>query len=181
MDEDFFLFPWRLPPVLTGVFFFAVTVGAVQLLHLVFEGGFLRTKWVSFWLGYPLIAIFAVFASIVIGGRTAEGFQSDWWFQLLLLAVGLTIFVGLELVHVFVDGGAEYKKVAIQPSQLWHTIVAGLVFYEMVWGLIAACRDREPSWAFILALIFVAGYVATVVYDNAFNPLRTVPVTLENR
>ena len=100
---------------------------------------------------------------------------------MLLLALGLAIFVGLELFHVFVDGGAEYKKVAVQPSQLWHTLVAGLVFYEMVWGLIAACRDRGPSWAFILAIIFVAAYVGTIVYDNAFNPLRTVPVTLEDR
>lgn len=187
MDEDFFLFPWRMPPILTGVFFFAVTVGAVHLLHMVFKeksslpGGFLRTRWVSFWFGDPLIAIFAIFASVVIGGRTAEGFPSNWWLQLILLATGLAIFVGLEVFHVFVDGGPEYKKVAVQPSQRWHTVVAGLVFYEMVWGLITAVRDREPSWAFILAMIFVAGYAATVYYDNFRNPLRTVPVTLEHR
>lgn len=181
MHEDFFLFPWRLPPLLTGLFFFALTVGAVQLLHLVFEGGFLRTRWVTFWLGDPLIAVFAIFASIVIDGRTSDGFQSNWWVQLILLALGLTIFVGLELFHVFVDGGPEYKKVAVQPSQLWHTIVAGVVFYEIVWGFITAIRDRDPSWAFILAMVFVVGYILTFVYDNTLNPRRTLPVTLNNR
>ena len=181
MNEDFLLFPWRLPPVLTGLFFFAATVGVVQLLSVLFEGGFLRTRWTTFWLGDPLLACFAVFAGIVIGGDTTRDFQTDWWFQLLLLAVGFAIFVGLELFHVFVDGGPEYKTVAIQPSQLWHTIVAGFVFYEMAWGLITTVRDRNPSWAFVLAMIFFAGYVGTLVYDNAFNPQRTIPVTLNNR
>ncbi len=182
MNEDFFLFPWRWHPVLTGLFFFMMTVGAVQLLSRIFDGEWLRTRWVTFWLGDPMLALAGIFMGIVIGQHTADrGFQNEWWLQLLLLGIGLFFFVILELFHVFVDGGPEYKKVAVRPGQLWHTIFAGLVFYEILWGIITTVRDGRPSWAFVIAVAFLAVYLDTMLYDNLYNPKRKEPVTLDNR
>lgn len=187
MNGDFFLFPWRLPhPLLTGVFFFMVPFGLTHLLHKVFKeksslrGGFLKTRWVSFWLGDPCLTAYAVFGAYVVGEQTVRGFQSDWWFQLFIFATSLLIFVGQEIFHVLMEG-LERLRLALQPSQLTHTFGASFTFYGAVWGFVAIVRDREPLWAFIPAVIFAGGWVLTVIYDNFINPRRKDPITLDYR
>ena len=183
--RDTFQFPWRWHPVATGVFVLLIDFGLVMLIRGFWEHDWYWSRWTSFYLGDSVfLPPYAVCAGYVIQKRTHDATVKS---QCVLLLIGILIWDGVEALHVIFE--PEYREVARQPSQIWHTVIAGPMFLWMMWGLLTMWRYRVLAWQhlvkrvlFIMALVLIlAGYGGTQVYDNFVNPHRAEPVTVSHR
>ena len=160
-----------------------------MLLRGFVEHDWYLSRWTSFYIGdTAFLPPFAVCAGHVIQKRTQDATILT---QGILLFIGILIWDGVEALHVIFE--PEYREVARQPSQIWHTLISGPMFLWMMWGFFTMWRYCVSAWrhhlkrvpitlaSALATVLILAGYGGTQVYDNFYNPHRAEPVTVSHR
>jgi hypothetical protein len=151
-------------PVIAGLFMLAINWGAILLIRILWEGHFYWTRWWSFKVGDILLAVYGLFAAVLISDKVVTGFQANFYWHAGLFALGLLISIVIEV------GSAPGRDAAISwlPSQLWHTAMFAVMFYLVVWsGILIITKFHSEPLAVVFCVLLIAGYIATVAFDNS--------------
>ncbi len=154
---------WNTPAA-AGLFMLAIQWGAILLIRIAWEGHFYWTRWWSFKVGDVLLALYGVGAAILLQDKEVTGFQASFYWHVGLLVIGLFISIAIEV------SSAPGRDAAISwlPSQLWHNAMFAVLFYLVVWsGILIITKFHSNPWAVAFCALCIAGYIATVAFDNS--------------
>jgi len=124
-----------------------------------------RTQYVTvLWndtLFYPLYA-----AMVVVVLHTAaplEGFFVSRRWNVGVLVAGFTISLAQEVIGVAIGQysmGQEWS-----PAKLWHTFIAGIVFYWLFTPLVPVFTVRRPKWTMVVVVACIIGALIAIVVE----------------
>jgi hypothetical protein len=164
-------------PIATGLGVFFLSFGAITLIRVLVEGHLYFGRWLAFNLGDSIfLPLYGFFVAFVLRDKPIRGFQGRWWWFILLVAVGLSVSIVLEIQA---HSAGRDPQIAWLPSQLYHTLVVLPVLSAFViWtALVIITQHRTPVWAVLACAISLAGWVGTSVYDST-PAQRNPPETL---
>ena len=167
MSDQFgsFLPIWDWHPALVGLFVFGIDFGAIMAIRAVFEGKIYLMRWWSFKVGDTIgLPVYAGFAAVVVSDGEFSGFYTETWWHFLVLAVGYAFFVGLH-VNNLRTGFFSWCD-AVNLSELYHTVIAGIMFYLIVTVLPAATAVEDFRWEALVAGVGLGVYVSTWILDQ---------------
>lgn len=167
MSEQFgsFIPIWQWPPALVAIFILGIGFGGVMLTRKVFEGKFYWERWWSFRIGDTIgLPVFAGFAAIVVSDGHFSGFYTQTWWHISAFAGGY-LLAGYIQVKNLRTGLYSWQEITC-PSEIYHTVVMGVLFYLVSTALIAVSTDFEPIWATILAYTGPSIWVLCVIIDG---------------
>lgn len=144
-------FFWELHPALVGFIVFAIDFGAIMVIRVFVERKFYLMRWWSFKVGDTIaLPVYAGSAAVVIADADFSGWYTHWIWHAAIFAVGYLIFVGLH-IHNWRSGFFS-KSDALNPSEMYHTLIAGVMFYLMASVLIPAfvADDNHPFAGFLV-------------------------------
>ncbi len=157
--------PWR-----AAVFMFSIDFGMIMLIRRVFEGQWYLRRWWSFRLGDSIfLPIYAYFTSRLFNDAPKSLFENPCWHRSLLF--GGVFFAFMNEMRA-VQGGMLTLTQVLKPSQAYHTLIFGPMFYLVLAPLPTVVRSRW-SRDKLLALAGFVGYVVTYVVDTFFNDQTT--------
>ena len=148
-----------------GLFVFGIDFGAIMAIRAVFEGKIYLMRWWSFKVGDTIgLPVYAGFAAVVVSDGSFSGFYTETWWHVLVLAVGYAFFVGLH-VNNLRTGFFSWRD-AVNLSELYHTVIAGVMFYFIVTVLPPVLDSEGPSWLAFIAAVGLAIYAFTWFIDQ---------------
>ncbi len=132
-----------------------------MVIRRVFEGKFYWERWWSFRVGDTIgLPVFAGFAAVVVSDGEFTGFYTELWWHLLVICVGYVISFGLQVKNLM-NGFFTWRDVFI-PSEAYHTVIFGVMFYLMATAIFALAANHSPIWA------TVGGFVGLGIYILSF-------------
>ena len=175
------LFPiWNWHPALVGLFVFGIDFGAIMAIRKFIERKVYLSRWWSFKIGDTVgLPVFAGFAAAVISDEEYSGFYTQAWWHVLVMLVGYSLAIFFQ-VKSLTTGFFTWADV-FRPSELYHTIIFGVMFYLMVSVLLPVVVDHEPTRVTALAFVGLAIYVGAWWVDNTSLVDKTSDRVLEAR
>ncbi len=167
MSEQFgSFFPiWQWPPVLVALFVFGIDFGAIMAIRIFVERRFYLTRWWSFRIGDTIgLPVYAGFAAIVVSNGHFSGFYAQLWWHILVMAVGYVLALGLQANNL--RTGFFTWQEACNPSEMYHTVIFGVMFYLVSTVVFALSADHNPVWATTLAFVGLGVYVLSFGIDQ---------------
>jgi hypothetical protein len=102
-----------------------------------------------------------VCATIVIRNlKPSNAFYTKGWWHYGVLILGYLLIIGLEVRAVIIN--LHSLAASFLPSQFYHTLIFGLVYYVVVSSLPAVIASHKPLWATIIALLALIAYFSLV-------------------
>jgi hypothetical protein len=158
-------FFWKLHPALVGFLVFAIDFGVIMLIRRVREGRFYWERWWSFRIGDTIgLPVFAGFAAVVVSDSHFSGFYIQTWWHISAF-VGGYLLAGYSQVKNLRTGLYSWQEITCL-SEIYHTVVMGVMFYLVSTAIVAVGADREPVWATILAFTGLSVWILGVVIDG---------------
>ncbi len=156
---------WGWNPFLVYAFGLAIDYGAVMLIRGFTEGKWYWTRFWSFKVGDVLgLPVYMAFASIVLKhSYHQDGFYTQWWCQIALLVTGYAVWTLIQFNSY--RSGFYSKEVIFNPSELYHTVIYGVMFYLVSSSLTPLIFDHEPFSATVLALAGLFVWIGCVGID----------------
>ncbi len=167
MSADFgsFVPIWGWHPAVVALFVFAVDFGAIMAIRIFIERQFYWTRWWSFRVGDTIgLPLYAGFATVVVGNHEYHAFFTQVWWHVLLIAIGYMIAVSNQL-NGLRTGFFTVKDLLI-PSEAYHTLVFGFMFYLATSLFLPVASWGSPTWAVAMAFLGLAIYVVSWVIDQ---------------
>lgn len=156
---------WDWHPALVAAFVFVIDFGAIMAIRVVIERKFYLTRWWSFRVGDTIgLPVYAGFGAIVVSDGEFTGFYTAAWWHILVLTAGYVIAIGIQ-VNNLRTGFFTWSDV-VNPSEVYHTVIFGVMFYLMVTVVFALAADRSPVWAVVLASTGLTIYVLSWIIDQ---------------
>lgn len=158
-------FFWELHPALVGFIVFAIDFGAIMVIRGFVERRIYFLRWWSFKVGDTIaLPVYAGFASLVISDGDLSGFYTHWVWHVSVLVIGYFIFVSLH-VNSYRTGFFS-RQDAINPSELYHTGIAVVMFYLMVTVLPPVLASDSLAWLVFFAALGLATYAFAWFIDQ---------------
>lgn len=158
------LWNWKWHPLVMGFLVVLITFGGVMAARIVLERRFYLGPWPAFYLGDTFcLPTYVVCATIVIRNlKPSNAFYTKAWWHYGVLFAGYLVSIGLEIRAVIINLHTLYAS--FLPSQLYHTLIFGLVSYVVVSSLPAVIASHKPKSATIVALCMLIAYLILVGY-----------------
>jgi hypothetical protein len=153
------LWNWKWHPLVTGLLVFLVTFGAVITIRVLLERHFYIGPWPAFFLGDTIcLPTYTACATIIIRNlKASNAFYTRAWWHYGVLISGYISSIGLEVRAVLLN--LHTLNESFIPSQIYHTLIFGLVSYLVVSSLPAVIASRKPIRATIIALLALVAYL----------------------
>jgi hypothetical protein len=153
------LWNWEWHPLVMGFLVFLTTFGGVITARILLEGHFYLGPWPAFYLGDTFcLPTYTVCATIVIRNLIpSSAFYTKAWWHYGVLISGYIVSIGLEVRAVIIH--LHTLSASFLPSQLYHTLMFGLVYYVIVSSLPAVFASHTPLLATIIALCAILAYL----------------------
>jgi hypothetical protein len=161
-------FLWDWAPIWAGLFLLVIDFVFVNALMYFPERRFHRPRWKSFAFGdsicLPLYGACAVYAlRDMTPGHTF--YQQAWWHWMLFLFFCAASIL-IEVMQV--KAGVYTMRQELSPAKLWHTAIFPVMAYFVASSGIPLLLEHPRSWGFLGCLVAIAGFVATLVWDQAW-------------
>lgn len=156
---------WGWIPGLVLIFAFSIDYLAVLLIRRYIEGKWYWTRFWSYKVGDIFgLPVYMAFASIVLkNSYHQDGFYTQLWCQIAIMAAGYAFWI-LVLANNLRTGFYS-KEVIFNPSEMYHTLVYGVMFYLVASSLTPLVLDHDPLWATIFAVAGLFVWIACVGVD----------------
>ncbi len=167
MEEVYSFIPiWDWHPAWVYLFVLGIDWGAIMAIRIFIERKAYLTRWWTFRVGDVIgLPLYAAAAAVVVEDfNHSDAFYQQTWWHALWLTVGWTISLAIQ-ARGLLTGFFDWKTV-FNPSEMYHTVIFGVMFYLMVNIAAPALVDREPIGAFLLGLIGMGIYVACYIVDS---------------
>ncbi|MEX0622023.1 MAG: hypothetical protein WD187_03485 [Candidatus Woykebacteria bacterium] len=165
-DQFGSFFPiWDWHPALVGFFVFVIDFGVIMTIRIYVERKLYFLRWWSFKVGDTIgLPVYAGFAAAVVSDGEFSGFYTEIWWHIAVLVVGYAFFMGLH-VNNLRTGFFSWSD-AVNASEVYHTVIAGVMFYLMVTVLPAVLESDGPSWQAFIAGVGLSVYVFAWFIDQ---------------
>jgi len=142
-----------------GFLVLLVTFGGVITIRIFLEGHFYLGPWPAFFFGDTVcLPTYIVCATIIIRNlKPSNAFYTRAWWHYGVLISSYLFGIGMEVRAVILN--LHTLSASFLPSQLYHTLVFGLVSYIVVSSLPAVIVSRKPMWITITALLALLAYL----------------------
>lgn len=167
MEEVYSFLPiWGWHPVWVFLFVLGVDWGAIMAIRILIERKTYLSRWWTFRVGDVIgLPLYAVAAAVVVDDfNHPDAFYQQVWWHVLWLAVGFGLSLTIQ-VRGLLTGFFDWKTV-LNPSEMYHTAVFGVMFYLMLSIAAPVLADRQPTGAFLLAAVGMGIYIACYVVDQ---------------
>ena len=136
-----------------------------MVIRRMLEGKFYWERWWSFRIGDMIgLPVFAGFAAIVVSDGHFSGIYTQIWWHIGALAGGY-LLAGYIQVKNLRTGLYSWQEITC-PSELYHTVVMGVMFYLISTVLVAGSTNRKPIRATILAVTGLSIWILGVIIDG---------------
>lgn len=166
------LWNWKWHPLVMGFSVLLITFGGVMTARILLEGHFYLSPWPAFYLGDTIfLPMYTVCATIVIHHlKPSNAFYTRAWWHYGVLTSGYLLSIGLEVRAVILN--LHTLSASFLPSQLYHTLMFGLVDYLIVSSLPAVFASHKPLWAIIIGLLALIAYLILVGFGVSIENLH---------
>ena len=157
---------WGWSPMLVYLFLLGIDFGAILAIRIVIERRFYLTKWWSYKIGDTIgLPVYGAFAAIVVSDvNHPDAFYTQTWWQWFVLGVGVALSLLIQL-RAYLTGSYS-KQVVFNPSEMYHMVIYGLMFYFIASSVFPLVHGHQPLWATIGAFVGLAIWVVCVVIDS---------------
>lgn len=169
MEEGFSgLIPiWDWHPAIVYLFLLGIDFGAILAIRGFIEQNWYLTRWWSYRIGDTLgLPLYGAFAAVVVSDVShPDAFYTQTWWQCLVLGVGVAISVLLQ-VHNCLTGFYS-KEVIFNPSEMYHTVIYGVMFYLVASSVFPLAHTHAPIWATAGAFLGLGIWIVCVMIDSS--------------
>lgn len=151
------------------VYFFGLGIDycMVRLIRRVFEGSWYTTRWWSFKVGDIIgLPVYMAFTAVVIHNtHHPDAWYTQWWWHVSVLIFGYVFWTLLQFNSW--RTGFYSKEVIFNPSELYHSLVYGVMFYLVVSSLAPLGNDHHPMMATVWALLGLLVWIVCTAVDQS--------------
>lgn len=117
------------------------------------------------WFGGVLVPIYLAVTTLVLQeAPELSGFYTERWWHILLLIIGFSISLGLEVSAL--RNGQYTLSQELSPSKLWHTLIFGIVFYWVASSVLPVLLVHRPLWAIVIVVATLVGLIYPIYLDS---------------
>lgn len=166
MEEVYSFIPiWGWHPLLVGLFVLGIDWGVIMAIRRVTEGKWYWGRWWSFRVGDTIgLPLYAAAAAWVVEDYHSEAFHQQIWWHALWLSIGIGLSLFFQARGLLT--GFFNRATIFNPSEMYHTVIFGLMFYLMLTIAPSALTNHNPSEAFLLAVVGIGIYVFCYALDQ---------------